>query len=1388
MTVTGEATLADSNLTAKAETGSITFEDQLTADGTIADLTAGNDVTIKGETVMTESFFEAEAETGGLTLEKNLTANDSEIDLRAGDTLSMENADLENGSLTADAENDLTFGVIEALENDVTLISQKGNIATDVEDGYIRFRDGADTTKDSNLTFSAGDNTDETKGNIGFEDHVVIIDTDDTVYIQKVNNYYTDFVELVGEEPYQGKRPETDIRTGYDEDGVLSEGDFIKDAAQETIYGERTDVLMSELIDRIVAEQPREEWTAMLDGDALSQLIASGAIKPKDLTAALVDHNPGGAVTAQTIDALLKQGDEVLPGEELSGYEQLGALLAPQLNAPVIGEDGLPTAEYVISDKQIKQYIDQSEKTDGLNLDKVAELAGKTVTEEEIGQMVENAMAKLDYGKYEGTKPEDPAPREAVIEVIEAIGSAYVTNEGSITITQQQGTLTAGAILSDRGDAALNAQGGGIEGNDEEPVNILGKEISLTAANGVGEETKLVTEQRDNRLTLVVNMMKPTADDTLEQGYDDVTTRPLDKDGEVTSEEDKETRPAEGMALETLFDFDWLRVEYAEDATRLNVTAGGDVNIEEKTGDMGLGEIDVTGGDVTLETPGSVLDTRREDQTGNNVQVSGGDAAIEAENGTIGTQDTYITTDVTGTVTAESEYDIFVDDAGDLDLIAQSEKGQVNADAAGRLDVTNIEGDLTVGEMNAGTEANVESVGGVIAGDPIDAPANITAPTISVTAKDGDIAADDDRLTVDTDAANGGTLSADGTNLYIDEISGDLNLEDVDASEDAKISAPEDILDAGGTTLDEAVQAQKDANQTDADADAAQAEAEVKREKADYVKEQLDKAQQAADEAQANTVEGITDAIDTAKAELNTLTPGTEAYEEKQQEIETLEKKLENAIPNEEQLKQTAEEKAEELDAVQVKYDEADKIASDAEEIYEDKRTQADLLQQNADELADQARNEDATVTVGGNLTLDAGGDIGSEDNSLDVQVGGKADLNNPDNIHIAGRGDLHLDGVDLTGKIDVSTTDGTIQNDGVLEGESIDVSSLGGDVGEKEDPLLVRVDQVDAQGENVYIKNLKDTVIGNITAEEDVVLDVEGTVTDTDEQQPSIKAEDLTLNTEGTDGPIDTDVENFHGTGGTIEIDNHSPDLNVTDVDADKLIINTDGDITGENIKVHDIIINAGGNVGTPDDPLTFWADGFVSITAGLRVCNWVNLYEPGSPVNLRSMIVLRFETEIGGQAYNVFAVIGVTRSGHLMLYGYFLYQGEPDEAFWADVFAFLYRTYFVDGVGTLIVDGLDAIKAPAMGRYPDVIIVDVEGYADETALRTARTGALDGLVDDPQAIVLALEAFEAQTAIELQAGFESEEAALEHLNAFGDRYTRDNDLFDPSFLRQMN
>ena len=941
--------------------GSITATDVTAENGADISLAAGAD--IGTETILADASGVTYDAAGGITTDRIDADNGSAIDFDAGAAITVPELDLNDSTLDFLAGEDVTIDILEGANAETILRSENGNIFGEDAQSYIRL------TGDSALTLSAG-------ADIGKEDSRLIVDVPETltVRIEQADNIHLDGVLLEGG-AFEGERPIPDIRDGRDENGDTVTGDFLADGGSETFEFLLEKQGAEALTEWILAGMTREAWQALISAEALGGQIAQGAIAQATLETLLVD---GASITAEDIQQLLR--DEA--------YGQLGQMLADAL--PKTALDPVTQEETpLVPDELAASWLQGA--IGGGQVEGLADVLSGLMTQEEILAMIGQAWAQAGYGDVATPEPEDPPARALNISIGESIGEAHLWNEGDLNVTQDTGNFTAADVRSERGDVRLTAKGGDILGTQGNTPNVHGWDIELTASGSIGSDGHALTiEQQANRPALVGNITEPTQDadgnydihlverpvteTVLEPVLDDNGQPVLDDNGQIVMAEvvkpvlDENGNPVTEWVAEVEIVYDWLRVDYPGEATRLDASAGEDISIRETTGDLGVGNVSA-GGDVSLSAPGSILDTREDGETQGNL-VSGGDATLTSDEGTIGTSEEYLDIDVDGTTTARAEGDINIADRADLDLVADTAEGQVNADAAGDLDLRNSdpETDLIIGPITAGGDAQITATGSLVAGDPLGHEAQVSAGSIGLTAQGGDVGTAETPILVDTDAENGGTLSVEASgDGYVAELTGDVILDTVTTGGDMTLTVPGDVTDVDDAQkVVEAVEAAKDAEEARAEADSMQAQADILDHYAsDEGRLQLDLNKQAAEEALEAAQEELAraeEALEDLQDQLAQLENDPEATQE---QLDALAGQIEGQQEKVDDLTETVAERQEALDEINGLIDIAKGNADEAQKEADRLAALADALEKVAQDALEAAQGGD-TITTGG--------------------------------------------------------------------------------------------------------------------------------------------------------------------------------------------------------------------------------------------------------------------------------------------------------------------------------------------------------------------------------------------------------------------------------------
>ena len=501
-------------------------------------------------------------------------------------------------------------------------------------------------------------------------------------------------------------------------------------------------------------------------------------------------------------------------------------------------------------------------------------------------------------------------------------------------------------------------------------------------------------------------------------------------------------------------------------------------------------------------------------------------------------------------------------------------------------------------------------------------------------------------ISVDTSSGNtgSGTLEAAGAEVYVKEVSGDLVIDQVSATEgNAEITAPGSITDINDEDLLKASdEAMKEASDADNIASTAEDRANVLNEEAKELEDKADKAESDAESAREEAEKAKEDATEAAEA-VNKLKDEINKVNDKIKEIESdpvlseenkaeqiieLNKQkedLEKQLSSKEKEAQEAADKAKELNAVADgkeeaaadAREEADKARETADKAFDEakeKREEADKAQAKADDLIERAGKEIASITTEKDLTIHSGGDVGSHDNSLNLDVGGSLTIGAQGDVIITNNGDLHIADLDADGNADEDrdvsiTANGDLTSDAVITGNKADINTLsGGNVGSSENPFSLDVNEINGTiAGDATLTNEGDLQVNDLTVGGKLELTVGGDLTagDMKEDTANITAKEAVISADGDVGtkekPIVTAVDTLSVTGENTNI--HSiTDLEINSITGKDVVISVDGKTTAGdsavNITADNLDLSSYGSVGTKERPLVINVSGNVNIT----------------------------------------------------------------------------------------------------------------------------------------------------------------------------------------------
>ncbi|MEE0756887.1 hypothetical protein [Allofournierella sp.] len=1173
ITADGGSTV-DFDAEGSVETGDITADGGSTVDfdaeGSVetGDITAGDGSTVD---------IDADEDYTGGDLE---LTDGSEMDVTAGGSASIPTATVDDSTLTAQTGDDFRFKRITGVSGDgkntnVTIYAKGvvGRLLPDGKDAIISFGEGAN---DSNATLSVSGET-----SVGEADSCLQLDIPETLTmrIPKAGDIWIDGI-------VEGEK-DAEQFTGRGEDGTMLTGDVI-DAMEgdDTIVGVELNA------------QTPEEIAALLLERALDEADATGKAEQllKDITAALEKTLTPALGTEEAFEEALEKLDTTPEAIE-KALKELDELLQALEEAndpadPDEPEDPADAAQQEQNRKRLRQLLDellvltlrvpeadegedqpgeepdQDEPLKALMADEdLIPLYWAALTDEEKLALVEEKL----WEKVEYPEPaeDDRDFRDLTLAIGESTGETSITNKGSITITQNEGTFTAREVVSGYENVTITAPDiAGVEGF----TNVTGTDLVLTALTDSIRD--LTIDQRD----------------WVEHTVVDVTELQKAPEAMPASGSWCITRNAVTGLLEMNFfiDFTTISVDDHDLATTLTATAAGDISITEVQGDLGLAKAESTGGgsiDLTA-SHGSLLDTNASPD-GLNLSTTGS-ASLTAEEGVIGAAEAPLNVALGETLTTLSRGDTWLASPEDLTLIADVLDENARLDVVGDKDLTvsNTEGDLNATRLHAGGDLSVNSPKGSTHVNELKA---------------------------------GGTLSMDSAgNITVDEALGDVTVNTVKAGGDISLNIQGELKDVATDPVKDLAEAQSEAARAEAEQKALEQQLAARQEYLDALEsQQKDLQQQLADlEAEHNELE------EQLQEALQQPEPDQAEVARLESELAKLEGEMDEIQQQLNDLETERQPHEAEKQAIEAALDQAKREAEAARKALEDA--------QKALEGA-----PDASITAGGNvdILLENGGSVGEEGNALGVDMGGV--------LTIAAGEDETLKGVWLESPSDqplniapleaeeaivINTAGGIAPAGSTVPGwngldftaPDLTLNSTAGDTGAKDRPIETMADRISAMGDNVYIHNHKDTELGEIVADETANITSDGNITAGSEPGDKVVAGDAELTAKGDvgseDAPIRIEAGEVSAQGGSVHLESEGDVVVDTIVAGKDVTIRTDGSVTdkctADAITSENLTIEAGGYIGTKDNPLNIHVWGKVDLTAGIPWIYVINSY----------------------------------------------------------------------------------------------------------------------------------------------------------------------------------
>jgi hypothetical protein len=1304
-------TLAGSTLNALSHSGGIATQNIFAEGHSVLDFDAGRDIRFP-----------------------NITAMDSDILMDAGGEIAFVLADFGRSSvdmtthddLDSSTAGDITFDIVEGIDTELRMIADGGGIYTLNDWSYLYLRGGYF------VTLSARDD-------IGTLARRLIVDipAEMGLRVLVVDNFHIDALDLAGEIKFLRRRPAKDVRGGRDEHGVNRLGDWLTGGGMQTLYPALAAQAPDALAAWLAARNGREVWSALIPDQALSALIAQREIAKSDLKALLV----GGGFNTKAFNAAYAAGQ----------YDLLAGKLRDVLNV----------APPAASAKASVRYVDDARALDWLAaaidaglVENLGEAIHGSMTAEDLMAILDEAWRNADYQGRMDTAPADGPARAVVMTIGESFGEGRVWNAGDILILQLSGDLTAADIHSDTGDVTLATPGGSILGAASGVANVRGRYINLSAAGSIGGASQaLTTEQQMNRPVLVGNIVNPPLDGAgnpvinPDGGYDFLlVARPVLNVAGLPALDDR-LRPILEWTVCVQIGYDWLRVEYPGEATRLDAVSGADIFIHELKGDMGVGSL-TAAGDVGLSAAGSILDVRAAGEAMLNI-AAGGDVRLSAASGTIGTRENYLDIDVDGVVTADASGDISIAHAADMILVADSRNGQVNADAAGDLDLSNTAGDLVIGPIYAGADITITAQGSILPGDRLGRDAQVKGRSIALSALGGTAGTAAAPLDVDTDAPGGGTLSIfAASTVFVRELTGDLRLERLVSGGDATLIIPDNLIDAANPLWNDAAAMYLASFEAFDRFTALSTIAEVLRGYADRLWEKLDAASE-----KVNVLGSALADLMARISDLERQIADMDGDPSRAARLKKLKAKQSALAAQAASLTGRLNEALQRQAAAQAAFDQADRQADIAEG---EAAAQHGVVTDSVAEMVRRIRGAIGrdTVEVAGNLLLRAGGSIGEADHALSMLVSGTVTVDQGDNpsdgLYIASGGPITFSGINAYGNVGIiALGDIRFAPGRGLSAEVASLLSLNGDVGSKKRPVLVNAGEVSAAGNNVYLRSARNLRVDTIIAGNEARIRSDGGVTgvlrDAGDDRTHFSAPMLDIEAGGNVGaasnPLRLNVDRLKLLAGNVTLANISGALDIVRLRGNRVRIDALGGVLGGPIYADRLTIRAGGSVATKDDPLILWVPGDVRITSVFGRVYYINRYRPAVKDAVRVLYLMRFPVTVfaDGQPRTLALYIAATRGvdGSVTMRGAWLLAEER-----AADFAGLIRQIAAQGVANpafIFAQPLPGLAQALRSAYPGAVVQGGATMWILGALIGADAPDIEALLEDLQQILTA-------------------------------------------------
>ena len=935
------------------------------------------------------------------------------------------------------------------------------------------------------------------------------------------------------------------------------------------------DALTAELAEKQAALPALEYALAHAKGELVDELYVSAE---NDITVANTEASGGIDIDADGNIAV-----SYVPGDLIIGTIEAGGTVDITAEKNVLFVNGAVVENAHGSDPIVGDTINLTAKNGTVGTD-----FSPAIVNTAAGNAKQGTLSASGATVYAVEQTDDLV----IGKVVASAGDATIIAPGSIT--DAGGSVSDPSVIVTGGDLNLFAGGAiGVKGDASSPRNSLDTQV---------EGTTYITAEDDVTISETGDMLigsYQTADG-MSKDDDDAT---FSASGDIVS---NVTIHADAAEFNTTEGGDVMSADNPLQlvANSLSGTIAGDAAIV-NTQDLAIDDLSV-GENLLLTVDGSVTAGAGDATTGTNLAANTATITSTTADGSVGAEGKPLVVAIADTgdgLNIDTAGAINLSGQGDLTVTAESrDDAEVNVFGVenGSLKLDNTEGDLVIGTIAVDGLASLTGAANILNADE---NASVTGDAIALMAKDGSVGTADSPIKVDTGDTAASTLSAAGTNVYVAEISGDLVIDTVVASEgDVVISVPGSITDvANGASLQDAARAQHDANVAQDAADAATATADELKAAADLSQAAQGAAQDKVD-GLAGQIAGLEDQIADIDGQIAAIQANPNLTpEEKQAQIDELNASKGDLETQKAELGESLATAQGELNAATAVASQAQTAADDARTEAEAKQAAAQAAQQLANEKLDAANNAVPSVGATGDITLSAGGSIGASDNGLETEAGGTINITAGTGVNLNEKGDLDIGSfTNDSGDVALSAG-GDITSDSTITGDAIELNTLnGGNVGADNKPLQLEGNALAGTIDgNANIDNDGDLEIGSLTTAGDLDLAVDGAITAEQNADASanINAGNATIRAEGNIGtdtnPLSVNADSISASGDDMDLV-FANDTTINSIIGDDVDIKANGSVyAGDNggnpnIDAINLNLDAAGDVGTKNEPLT--------------------------------------------------------------------------------------------------------------------------------------------------------------------------------------------------------